>query len=369
MIEVTEEHKRQIPEWNRRWIEIIRSTEAIDRERVSDLIRQLYAAVDLKEPRVVYVPSPMVGAAVWAAASVFWETDAATGGATCEATYDATGGAFCSAIRASTDDAIYGATGGAIRSAILASTDGATRASTDEATHSATDEAIRSATFETTSVATRIAICETNSDATCTAIYDATCSAIRSATRDAIRSATRDAIRSATDDPFEIACEVVSGKLGRSIKKDAAEKMEKWHWPYHGGCEWASYCGFLSFFRDICGFEHESDAKYGIFESLAIESGPRFLHPEFCLICDRAETRRINEDGKLHCEFGPAIRWRCGTERFFLDGKKATQVEVRARAEAKGWHGGIDNELGLVIADWLYQAGDDANAKAMGYGS
>src|SRR3990167_4234518 len=92
-----------------KWKSIALRTHPINKEKITIAINKLYEAAGLKHPRIVTVPSPLVGRFAAGIASAVWHLRK-TNAATYAATYDAT--------------------------------DAATRDATDAATHSATDAAI-----------------------------------------------------------------------------------------------------------------------------------------------------------------------------------------------------------------------------------
>ena len=91
---LTDEHRKRIPEWNQEWIAKIMDESGLDEPALRDAIENLYRVSGLKIPRVVIVPSPLVGALATMAA-----TEAATGAATGAATRDATWAATRDATR------------------------------------------------------------------------------------------------------------------------------------------------------------------------------------------------------------------------------------------------------------------------------
>src|SRR5574341_1660254 len=139
---ITPKEKVRLDAHAARWIANAMSTEPVAPERLVPAIKALYATANLKEPRVVVVPSPLVmafaggfAAAIWWArkngvqalhANLSWSPDSATDLATRSATDSAT--------RSATDSATHSAT------------DSATHSATDSATHSATDLAAHPAT-------------------------------------------------------------------------------------------------------------------------------------------------------------------------------------------------------------------------------
>ena len=186
----------------------------------------------------------------------------------------------------------------------------ATHAATDAATHAATYAATRAATYAATDAAT-----------------DA-----------ATRAATHAATRRSSDQSicmWNAARDVVLSKLGQHLFQRAAKIAEtnvrSWYDAYNGGNEWASWCAFLSFPRDICGWNSPTHANYAHYENASIHGGGRFMHPKFCLLCDRPlvrKTRIVGTTHQLHCEDGPSIEWRCGTRTWHLSGVPATEKAV-----------------------------------------
>jgi len=174
--------------------------------------------------------------------------------------------------------------------------------------------------------------------ATHDATYDATYAATYAATGAATRAATRDETSRSSDQKicmWNAARDVVFTKLGQHIFRKAAKIAEtnvrSWYDAYNGGNEWASWCCFLSFPRDICGWKHSTHANYAHYENAAIHGGGRFMHPKFCLLCDRPlvrKTRIVGTTHQLHCDDGPSIEWRCGTRTWHLSGVPATEKAV-----------------------------------------
>ena len=72
----TDEHKARVPEWNRRWTDVVTSTVGMtdeDREITRRAVLGLYEAAKLPAPRaIVFVRSPMEGAIVAGCAAAWW---------------------------------------------------------------------------------------------------------------------------------------------------------------------------------------------------------------------------------------------------------------------------------------------------------
>jgi len=326
--DLTEEHKKQIPAWNERWKELILSTEHIDFERTKEAVLNMYDAAGLARPlNVVRVPSAMVGAIVFGCAAVYWKhmknnSDAHTTNLD-TSTYtavDATNYTAAATSEATTYAAIRtsasttaAATFAASRSTTSAAAVAATRAITyDATTSSAIDLATETTTYEATiDSATRVA---TSASSAATSNLNMT------------EHANFSMI-------FDVAYSVVSKKLGKDVREECLDAVRKWSIFYNGGSEWASWCCYLSFVRDVIGWKHPSHKNYAFYEQAAIHGGPRFVHEKFVLLCDRAKMRKMDSRNQLHCENGAAIEWNCGTKLYYLNGTKMKPEHVLTPSE------------------------------------
>ena len=380
LYELTPEHRAQLPAWRDRWIANAMSTAAMsdaDRSACFDAVHGMYAAAKLPPPKaVVFVPSPFVlafaggfAAAIWqrhyatdaAAWAATWgvtsadtlattwaatgaATDAATDAATSSATWDATcvateaatriatnvatSAATCVATEAATNAATRVATRVATWAATRIATGAATDAATSSATSSATDAATRAATRAAICVATEAATNAATDAATGAATWAATDAATNAATRIATWAATDAATNAATDaatsvaeanwfyvpcDMAKIATAIGVGNVGL---KCAANVWRMWQ----GGNQWSGYDSYLTFFSDIAGLDLPEYAAYRHWRTLSEHSGPRIMHPDFCMISDRPEVLLVDEANRPHCDTGPFCRWRDGTALYSIHG-------------------------------------------------
>lgn len=75
---------------------------------------------------------------------------------------------------------------------------------------------------------------------------------------------------------------------------------------------WSSWPCYLSSFRDVLGVDLPEHAKFAAWEACAIEGGFRYIHEKFCLVSDRPEVLKVDEQNRPHCADGPSHRWRDG---------------------------------------------------------
>jgi len=214
----TPEQEALWPVYRDRWIGHAMRTRPMtdeDRRLCIQAVREMYRLIGKDEPRVVFVPSPLVAAMVTGCAAWEWHvraqgsnrttmaatpaaTQEATEAATSAATSAATWAATSAATRAATSAATYLATNAATREATMAATNAATWAATNAATQEATEAATSAATWAATSAATRAATWAATSAATDEATYAATEEATYLATNAATWAATNAATNAAT---------------------------------------------------------------------------------------------------------------------------------------------------------------------------
>ena len=375
---LTAEHKAQLPQWEAKWRASVMSTAAMtetDRLICIDAVNGLYAAADLPLPKhIVFVPSPVVlrfaggfASAIWHLSKKKGATEAATRAATEDATriairiatqaatWDATQAATRIATRIATqaatwhatEDATWAATQAATRDATRIATEDAIEAATQAATRAATEDATWRATNDATEDATRAATWAATEAATQTATWDATEAGTRDATEsateaatwrateaatwratnDATQAATRDATWDATEagtrritstwyrfamKPQQIAAAMHLNKFGL----ECAYGTYKMH---QGGNQWGAYDGYLSFFCHIAQLDIDY-SKWRHWETLSLHSGPRIMHPDFCMISDRPAVLMVDDQNRPHCESGPFCQWRDGSSLYSVHG-------------------------------------------------
>src|SRR5262249_39508336 len=211
---------------------------------------------------------------------------------------------------------MYAATEDATDAATLTATRDATDAATRDATLTATLAATYAATYDATVAPTR--------DATRDATLDATLAATVAATDAATRAATDAATRDATDD-YCFSCQL--SEIKRWVRLFAKNDAVFWWrcaqsvWRmWQGGNQWSSWDSYLTFFQDIARLNLPIYAKYKHWRTLAEHSGPRVMHPEFCMISDRPEVLLIDDQNRPHCTTGPFCRWRDGSSLYAIHG-------------------------------------------------
>jgi len=89
---------------------------------------------------------------------------------------------------------------------------------------------------------------------------------------------------------------------------------------WQGGNQWSGYDAYLSFFQDVVGLDLPEYGAYQHWRTLTERSGPRIMHPDFCMISDRPELLTIDSLNRPHNDAGPFCRWRDGTALYSVHG-------------------------------------------------
>jgi hypothetical protein len=362
--ELTDEHRAQLKPWADQWIaNAMRCTPMTDaeREQAREAARGLYRAAGLEPPpdhRIVFVPSPFVLRFAGGFAAAIWhERKNGKVAATHAATDDATSAATYAATHAATDDATSAATRAATHDATYAATYAATHAATYAATHDATHAATYAATHAATYAATR--------DAT----DDATDDATSAATRDAKKGIEKND-RWYSVSPQKMAALAKALGVGLLGLKCAQEAWRMWQ----GGNQWSYWDSFLTFFRHVAKLPLDY-SKYDHWETLSKTSGPRIMHPEFCMISDFPTHLQVDEQSRPHCETGPFSAWADGSGLYALHGvrvpawsvetpkdeiepKDVLALENTEQRAAIMRHVGLHRFLGALGAEQIDQDGD-----------
>jgi len=79
-----------------------------------------------------------------------------------------------------------------------------------------------------------------------------------------------------------------------------------------GGAFWASWCAYVSFMRDVLGWQDPVIEKFEIDEQLTRSCGWVWWHENVLAISDRPESLHRDNQGRLHNLAGPSIRYRDG---------------------------------------------------------
>ena len=85
---------------------------------------------------------------------------------------------------------------------------------------------------------------------------------------------------------------------------------------------WSYYECYLSAYRNVLGLRLPEHEQYAPWEACAVEGGFRMMHEEFCIVSDRPEVLKVDEQNRPHCADGPSHRWRDGWALYHVHGTR-----------------------------------------------
>ena len=94
---------------------------------------------------------------------------------------------------------------------------------------------------------------------------------------------------------------------------------------------WAAWDCYLTAARDVLGLKLPAHEKYeACWEQAAIHGGFRFMHPDFCMVCDFPEVLLVDDQNRPHCADGPSHRWRDGWSLYHWHGVRVPAYLIEA---------------------------------------
>ena len=119
---------------------------------------------------------------------------------------------------------------------------------------------------------------------------------------------------------------------------------------------WPWYQVYGDFFKNVAKLPGDWD-KWNPLNLDCLHGGVRFMTPDFTIISDRPEIIKIDEAGRLHCENGPAVKWRDGMEQYYWRGvgiedrwitdKKSLTPEIALK-----WENAEQRRAAMEIIGW-----------------
>lgn len=96
---------------------------------------------------------------------------------------------------------------------------------------------------------------------------------------------------------------------------------------------WASWCAYLSGFRDVIGLDLPQHVAYSHYEAAAMEGGFRVMHEDFCMVSDFPKIILKDSANRPHCDTGPSHEWRDGWALYHIHGVRVPEYVVERPQE------------------------------------
>lgn len=88
---------------------------------------------------------------------------------------------------------------------------------------------------------------------------------------------------------------------------------------WQGGNLWSGVTAYVTFFRYEVGVQTDY-TEWEPWEQIATRCGPRFVHPEFAILCDFPTTITLDAEKNPHGDNAPFAKWADGTSIFISHG-------------------------------------------------
>ena len=125
----------------------------------------------------------------------------------------------------------------------------------------------------------------------------------------------------------------VESQVGSQVWSQVGSQVGRTVHQHRGGQYWAGWNSYVTYFRDVCGWENPSLAAFFFDEQLTHSCSWVWWHDLVCAISDRPHTICRNAQSQLHCESGPAIAYPDGWEIYALNGVRLSKELVMTPAE------------------------------------
>jgi hypothetical protein len=122
-----------------------------------------------------------------------------------------------------------------------------------------------------------------------------------------------------TEQPASFFLEDKTYKTGQKMDK---EKVRQSLYNSYGGSLYSAWPSFVTFLRDVLNWENPELENFKHYENLSRTVGWAWWHEEVFAVSDRPEQIKLDDEGRLHCEEGPAIKYRDGWGVYSWHGTK-----------------------------------------------
>jgi hypothetical protein len=91
----------------------------------------------------------------------------------------------------------------------------------------------------------------------------------------------------------------------------------------NGGNQWSGWPAWLSFFRHVVKLDESHGLDYSKWDhyEVAALAGPRYMHPEFCLVSEPPLELTVDDRNRPHRDDGPFCRWADGSRIYAFHGQ------------------------------------------------
>ena len=163
----------------------------------------------------------------------------------------------------------------------------------------------------------------------------------------------------------------VGDQVGSQVLEQVEDKVrcKSFYRHYRGGNLWSYGPAYVSFFRDVCGYKDEALESFALDEILTKSAGWTYWKRNVFVVSDRPSAIHLDEEGRLHCETGPAIQYRDGWGVYAFRGTRipAEWIEAPEKLTAQvalSWENIEQRRAACELLGW-HKILDELNAKSI----
>lgn len=113
----------------------------------------------------------------------------------------------------------------------------------------------------------------------------------------------------------------IKAHLPVAVSREPVRQLQQtWSSFYQGGNAWSAYDGYLVAMRDVLGLDLPEYENYKYWEAAAKLGGFRYMHKDFCMVCDFPDVIKVDDQHRPHCDDGPSHKWSDGWTIWSVDG-------------------------------------------------
>ena len=145
----------------------------------------------------------------------------------------------------------------------------------------------------------------------------------------------------------------VESQVGSQVRNAAKEGFSNYGYDSLWG---SGFAAWVSFFRDVCGWQDPVLEKFEVLETLVKSCGWTWWHKNVLAISDRPRVINRDEQNRLHCETGPSISYPDGWSLYhwhgvLIPGEWVTGCKPTA-SEALKWENMEQRRAACEIVGW-----------------
>jgi hypothetical protein len=284
---LTPEQEAKFPQYIAEWKGYGLSTEPADRPRAEAAIKWMYAQAGMQEPHIIWTQSPLGNALAFAALKQRDSVRASVWASVGDSVVASVGASARDIVGASVWDSARDSVGASVWASVVASV----------------GASVRDSVWASVRDSVRASVWDSARDSVVASVGASVWASVRDIVGASVWASVWDSVGASVGDS------VVASVYGQH---DA-------HW-----------LAFYRFFADECGLQDKTAALSGLWE-LCQSAGWALPYERVCFVSDRHDVCRLNDGGRIHCEDGPAIRYRDGFAIYAWHGTRLPAEWVESR--------------------------------------